>query len=105
IGLVLLTLVGTLAGGGELTVLGVGKIVLVAFGFVFLAIVIGSKLAPMLIRAIDRIEVARGLFFASVVFALLLAFLAQKAGSALIIGSFAAGLVLARTHRGEEIAR
>jgi Kef-type K+ transport system membrane component KefB len=105
IGLVLLTIVGTLAEGGELTVLGVGKIVLIAFGFVLLAIVIGSKLAPMLIRAIDRIHVARGLFFASIVFAFALAYIAQRVGSAIIIGSFAAGLVLARTHRGKEIAR
>ncbi|MFP5247358.1 MAG: cation:proton antiporter [Thermoanaerobaculia bacterium] len=103
IGLVLLTLVGTLAGGGELTFLGVGRIILVAFGFVILAILIGSQLAPRLILAIDKIEVRRGLFFASVVFALLLAYLAQKSGSAMIIGSFAAGLVLARTNRGKEI--
>jgi Kef-type K+ transport system membrane component KefB len=105
IGLVLLTLVGTLAGGGELTFLGVGKIVLVAFGFVILAIVIGSQLAPRLIRLIDRIDMARGLFFASVVFALALAYIAQRVGSAIIIGSFAAGLVLARTHRGKDIER
>ena len=105
IGLVLLTLVGTLAEGGELTVLGVGRIVLVAFGFVILAIVIGSQLAPYLIRLIDRVNMARGLFFASVVFAFLLAYIAQRVGSAIIIGSFAAGLVLARTHRGKEIER
>jgi Kef-type K+ transport system membrane component KefB len=105
IGLVLLTLVGTLAQGGELTFVGVGRIVLIAFGFVILAIVIGSKLAPMLIRAIDRIEMNRGLFFSAIVFAFLLAYLAQKVGSAIIIGSFAAGLVLARTHRGKEIER
>ena len=105
IGLVLLTLVGTLAEGGELTWMGVGKVVLIAFGFVLLAIVIGSRLAPLLIRAIDRIGMARGLFFASVVFAFLLAYIAYRVGSAIIIGSFAAGLVLARTHRGREIAR
>jgi len=105
IGLVLLTLIGTLAEGGALTFLGVGRIVLVAFGFVLLAIVIGSQLAPMLIRAIDRIHVARGLFFASLLFALLLAYLASRVGSAIIIGSFAAGLVLARTHRGKDIER
>jgi Na+:H+ antiporter len=105
IGLVLLTIVGTLAEGGKLTVLGIGKIVLIAFGFVLLAIVIGSQLVPMLIRAIDRIKVARGLLFASIVFALALAYLAQRVGSAIIIGSFAAGLVLARTHRGKDIAR
>lgn len=103
IGLVLLTLVGTLAGGGSLTAMGVTKVILIAFGFVLLAIVIGSKLAPMLIRAIDRIDMARGLFFASVVFALLLAWIAHEVGSAIIIGSFAAGLVLARTDRGKEI--
>lgn len=105
IGLVLLTLVGTLSQGGELTFLGVGRIILVAFGFVVLAIVIGSQLAPRLIRLIDRIDLKRGLFFASVVFALLLAYVAHRVGSAIIIGSFAAGLVLARTNRGKEIER
>jgi Kef-type K+ transport system membrane component KefB len=105
IGLVLLTVVSTLAGGGTLTALGIVRIVLVAFGFVILAIVIGSKLAPMLIRAIDRIEMNRGLFFAALVFAFLLAYLADIAGSAVIIGAFAAGLVLARTDPGKDIER
>ncbi|HEX9983030.1 MAG TPA: cation:proton antiporter [Thermoanaerobaculia bacterium] len=105
IGLVLLTLVGTLAEGGTLTFLSVGRIIVVAFGFVILAIVIGSYLAPALIRLIDRIDMARGLFFSSIVFAFFLAFLAQKVGSAVIIGAFAAGLVLARTHKGKEIER
>jgi Kef-type K+ transport system membrane component KefB len=105
IGLVLLTLVSTTAEGGSLTLLSVGKVILIAFGFVILAIIIGSQLAPSLIRLIDRIEVQRGLFFASVVFAFFLAFLAYKAGSAVIIGSFAAGLVLARTERGDDIER
>lgn len=103
IGLVLLTLVSTLAEGGELTFIGVGRVVLVAFGFVILAIVIGSKLAPYLIRLIERINMARGLFFASIVFAFTLAYLAKSVGSAVIIGSFAAGLVLARTEKGKEI--
>ena len=39
----------------------------VAFGFVALAIIIGSWTAPALIRLIDRIDVVRGLFFTSVV--------------------------------------
>ncbi|MFZ2490757.1 MAG: cation:proton antiporter [Thermoanaerobaculia bacterium] len=103
IGLVLLTMMGTLAAGGALTFGGVSKVVLIAFGFVILAIVIGSKLAPWLIRTIDRIGMARGLFFASVIFAFVLAYLAHEVGSAIIIGSFAAGLVLARTERGKDI--
>ncbi len=105
IGLVILTIVSTLAEGGELTFLGVGRMIVVAFGFVFLAILVGSYLAPYLIRAIQRIDVARGLLFASIVFALALAFAALRVGSAVIIGSFAAGLVLARTKKGPQIER
>jgi Kef-type K+ transport system membrane component KefB len=103
IGLILLTLVGTLALGGELTTLGVGRITIVAFGFVALAILVGSRLAPLLIRLIDHATTQRVLFFSAVVFAFTLAWLAQQAGSAMIIGSFAAGLVLARTNRRREI--
>jgi Kef-type K+ transport system membrane component KefB len=40
---------------------------------------------------------------ASVAFALLIAYAAQRAGSAPIVGAFAAGLVLARTNRRHEI--
>ncbi len=103
IGLVILTIVSTLAQGGELSIVGVGRVILIAFGFVFLAIFIGSKLAPYLIRAIEKIDIARGLFFAAVVFAFVLAWLADRVGSAVIIGSFAAGLVLARTKKRRQI--
>jgi Kef-type K+ transport system membrane component KefB len=105
IGLVLLTLVGTLAGGGELTVAGIGRVALVAFGFVILALVIGSLLAPSIIRLVQRINMARGLFFAAMMFAFFLAYLAQQVGSAIIIGAFAAGLVLARTDKADVIQR
>lgn len=105
IGLVILTIVSTLAAGGELNVLTLGRILIIAFGFVFLAIFVGSFLAPHLIRLIERIDIARGLFFASVVFAFALAFIALRIGSAVIIGSFAAGLVLARTEKAKEIER
>jgi Kef-type K+ transport system membrane component KefB len=103
IGLIILTIVSTLAGGGELSFLNIGRLVVVAFGFVILAVVIGSQLAPYLIRLIERLDVARGLLFASIVFAFALAYIADRVGSAIIIGSFAAGLVLARTRKGKQI--
>jgi Kef-type K+ transport system membrane component KefB len=105
IGLVLLTLVGTLAGGGELTAASIARVALVAVGFVVLAIVIGSRLAPSIIRLVQRIKVARGVFFAAIMFAFFLAYLAQQIGSAVIIGSFAAGLVLARGDKADLIQR
>ena len=79
------------------------KVFAVAFGFVALAIVIGSFLAPKLIALIMRLRVAKALFFASIMFAFALAYLADLVGSALIIGAFAAGLVLAKTDRGRDI--
>jgi Na+:H+ antiporter len=105
IGVVLLTLVGRIAHGDDLTPASVVWMTIVSFGFVILAIALGSWLAPALMRLIDRIQVARGLFFASLVFAFALAYLAQRVGSAIIIGSFAAGLVLARTDKCREIER
>lgn len=105
IGLVLLTLIGTLARGSELTAFGVVRVILTAFGFVILAIAIGSWFAPGLMRLIHRVRVQRGLFFSALVFALTLAWIADQVGSAIIIGSFAAGLVLARTERAKEIER
>ena len=103
IGVILLTLIGRIAEGNDLTPLGVVWLTIVAFGFVIAAIAIGSWLAPAIVRLIERIHVARGLFFASIIFALTLAYVAQRVGSAIIIGSFAAGLVLARTEKGREI--
>src|SRR5436309_386153 len=105
IGIILLTLIGRIAEGADLAPLAVARLVIIAFGFVVLAIAVGSWLAPLLIRAIERIHVARGLFFASLVFALTLAWIAQLVGSAIIIGSFAAGLVLALTDKRQEIER
>jgi Kef-type K+ transport system membrane component KefB len=103
IGLVLLTVVSAVAAGEKLTAGGVAKVFGVAFGFVALAIVIGSVLAPRLIALISRLRVAKALFFTSIVFGFGLAYLADLAGSALIVGAFAAGLVLARTDRGRDI--
>lgn len=103
LGLVLLTVVSALAAGKALTVIGVGKTFAIAFGFVAAAIMIGSVLAPRLIAVISHLRVSKALFFASIMFAFALAWLADIAGSAVIIGAFAAGLVLAKTERGKEI--
>jgi Kef-type K+ transport system membrane component KefB len=105
IGVILLTCIGSVAEGNGVGPLAVVRIAAIAFGFVAVALIAGAYLAPLLVRAIERIDVARGLFFASIVFALTLAYVAHRAGTAIIIGSFAAGLVLARTEKGSEIKR
>lgn len=103
LGLVLLTVVSAIAAGETLTLPGVARIFGLAFGFVALAILIGSALAPRIIDFVTRLRVRKALFFASLMFAFGMAWLADVAGSALIIGAFAAGVVLARTDRGRDI--
>lgn len=103
LGLVLLTVINAIAAGEKMTVTGVAKIFGLAFGFVIAAIVIGSLLAPKLIVFVTRLRVAKALFFTSVMFAFALAWIATAVGSALIIGAFAAGLILAKTDRGRDI--
>ncbi len=103
LGLVLLTVVTAIAAGERLTVGGIAKIFGLAFGFVAAALLIGSVLAPRLIRIITGLRVRKALFFTSIMFAFGTAYLAGLAGSALIIGAFAAGLVLARTDHGRDI--
>jgi len=105
IGLIILTVVSSLAAGESLTILGISRVTMTAFGFVILAVVIGSLLAPTLIRIIGRVRVRKALFFSAVMFAFALAWAAEALGSALIVGAFAAGLVLARTEKGQEIER
>lgn len=103
LGLILLTVVSALAAGAMITPMGVTRIAAVAFGFVALAIMTGSVLAPRLITVVNRLRVSKALFFASIMFAFGLAWAADAVGSAMIIGAFAAGLVLARTDRGKDI--
>jgi Kef-type K+ transport system membrane component KefB len=105
LGLILLALVSAVAEGRRLTILEVGKVTVVAFGFVVVALVVGSLLAPLLVRLIGRLHVAKALLFASLMLALALAWVAAAVGSAVIIGAFAAGLVLARTEKGRQIER
>lgn len=99
LGLVILSVVSTIAGGTAVTV-GAGlRVLLVAVGFLVVAVVLGLKLAP---RLFDRIEALRAdhvLVVFAVAFALLLAALADAAGSAMIIGAFAAGLILSGTNQ------
>lgn len=103
IGLIILAVVGSLGDGSGLSWLAIVRISATAFGFVILALVIGNVLAPRLIRLIAHLRISKALFFASVMFAFALAYIAEAVGSAIIVGSFAAGLVLASTEKGLQI--
>lgn len=99
IGLVILAIVSALAAGATLTLLSMTSTFAVAVGFLVAAVVIGNWIAPRLFSLVDKMRVRGVLLVFAFAFALLVGALAGLAGSALIIGSFAAGLVLSSTNQ------
>ena len=105
IGLIILSVVSTAAAGAAVTAGGVLRTTGVAIGFIVVALLAGSLAMPPIFRLVERIRIAGALGSMALAFALLLAWLAASAGSAMIIGAFAAGLVLHNTPQRPEIER
>lgn len=103
IGLVLLGLVSALAAGTSVGFLDVSRALGVALGFLVVAIGLGLLVAPKIFSLIDRMRVRGTLVVAAFGFTLVLAAAADLAGSALIIGAFAAGIVLSGTNQFDAI--
>jgi Kef-type K+ transport system membrane component KefB len=94
VGLVILSVVSSIVAGAAVSAIGVTVTATVALLFVVLAVVIGARIAPPAFRVVERIKTAGALGILGLSFAFALAWLATMSGSAMIIGAFAAGLVL-----------
>lgn len=103
VGLIILSIVSSIAGGAAVTVFGVTRTTIVALGFIAVALFVGSLLIPPLFRLVERIKTSGSLGLIALAFAFALAWLADVSGSAMIIGAFAAGLVLHGTPQRHEI--
>ena len=103
LGLVILAVVGQIAEKGSVAPAAVARSAGLAIGFLVVAIVVGLPLGRRLVGFVGRAGVRGVLVAASVAFAFLLAVAAHAAGSAEIVGAFAAGLALARTNRRHDI--
>jgi Kef-type K+ transport system membrane component KefB len=105
IGLVILAVVTGLTAGQPLTVLGVATTTAIAFGFLAGTLLVGGLVIPPLVRAVNRIDLPGTAAMLAIMVAFGLAWLASVAGSAMIIGAFAAGLLLRGTPQAHEIER
>ena len=97
IGLVILSVVGGIVGGVTLSASGIAVTTAIAVGFIVAALLLGNLVVRPVFRFIDRLEASGTLGVAGLAFAFLLAWLASLAGSATIIGAFAAGILLHNT--------
>ena len=105
LGLIILTVVSGLAAGQEPTVGTVAGITALAFGFLIGTLAVGSFVVPPLARWLDRLAMPGMLTTFALLLAFGLAWGAEMAGSASIIGAFAAGLLLRRTPQAHDIEK
>ncbi len=103
IGLVILTVVAETAVGNGVSLVSVSSIAGVAFGFLLVTLVVGSFVLPPLLRMTRHVDLPGTATIAAMIGALGLAWAAEAAGSAMIVGAFAAGVLLARTEQAKEI--
>jgi Kef-type K+ transport system membrane component KefB len=103
IGLVILAVVAGLAEGHEVTALGVARIAGLAFGFLAITLILGRLIVPPLVDRLASSRLLGSPTLLAIMVTLGLAWLASVAGSAVIIGAFAAGLLLRETTHAHEI--
>lgn len=105
IGLIILGVVAGVAAGNHVSVWSVARLSGLALGFVAVALAVGSYAVPPIFRVVERLRTTGALGLIALAFALLLAWLAETSGSAMIMGALAAGLVLHHTPQRREIER
>lgn len=101
IGLVILAVVSQVVAGAELTLTSILVTTLVAFGFVAAVLIIGRFTIPPLFDKLSQLGKEETLATMALAFAFVIAYLADAVDSALIVGAFAAGLVLAPTRHAK----
>ena len=105
LGLVILTVVSGLAAGASVEALGIVRVFTVAVAFLVVAVLVGRFVAPKLFDLVVRMRVRYVLLVFAIAFALGLSAAAALVGSALIIGAFAAGVILSGTNQFDTIER
>ena len=105
IGLVILSVVAGIVGGAAVTVGSVAWITIVALGFVVVALVVGRVAIPPIFAIVGMGAAEGTLGLLALAFAFTMAWLADAAGSALIIGAFAAGLILHPTPQVKDVEK
>ncbi|HEX9083156.1 MAG TPA: cation:proton antiporter [Gemmatimonadaceae bacterium] len=105
IGLVILSVIGSFAAGVAITATGVMRTSAVAFGFVAVAIIVGSFVVPPLFHAAKRLRSPTTIAIMGLAFAFSLAALAGLLGSAIIVGGFVAGVLLNGIDQRDDVQR
>lgn len=103
LGIIVLAVVASLVKTGEVQIGKVIYLIISSGTFVIGAIVLGRFLSPFYVRLVDGMKTRGQLLLVSLIFAFILSYIAQVIQLEAILGSFAAGLVLAETEKRSEL--
>jgi Kef-type K+ transport system membrane component KefB len=105
LGLLILGVVSAMMAGEAVSALSLTRSAGLAIGFLVVAVTLGLALAPRLFTLLDRMRVRGMLLVSAFAFLLLLSAAADRAGLAMIVGAFAAGIVLSGTNQFDVITK
>ena len=105
IGLIVLSVTVGIVTEGSWSVRGVVITSAISIGFVVVALTAGRLLARHVFRSVEAIKAPGTLAALALAFALVLSSIAASSGSAMILGAFAAGMILNTTDARGEIER
>lgn len=105
IGLIVLGVTTGIVTQGSWSVRAVVVTALISIGFIVIALTAGKLLARPVFRSVEAIKAPGTLSALALAFALVLSALAARSGSAMILGAFAAGMILNTTDARAEIER
>jgi len=105
VGLVILSVVSGVAAGAAISVGGIAVTFGLAVGFLIAAVLLGNIIVPRVADQVTRLKARGTIVVMSLAFALALSAFAARVGSAMIIGAFAAGLILRSTKIAQTVEK
>jgi Kef-type K+ transport system membrane component KefB len=103
LGIIVLAVVASLVKTGEIQVFNIVYLIISAAVFLIGSILLGRLLRPVYVKLVDEMKTRGQLLLVSLCFAFVLSYIAQIIQLEGILGSFAAGLVLAETEKRKEL--
>jgi len=98
LGLLMLAIISGIVVTGSIDLISITMTVLMASLFLLTAVYLGPFIIRLMVRLFRRLDLIEAKMFVSYLFVMLLAWMANLAGLATIIGAFAAGLILHDTY-------
>lgn len=94
LGLILLAVVSGIVVSGSVNIVEVMTVIVLSTAFLLGAVFLGPRIVRVLANIMQRLDIVEAKMFTSYLFVMVLAWVANVAGLATIIGAFAAGVVL-----------